>query len=165
MTDSTRFTGEPMKTTIQFTNNRLSIISLGTLVLIVLILLLPNFLAAPLSDDRAETEVRAYLEHMLTQKQLTQLKESGLSVPDMTMALQWQDERTNLKQLIFQSTTVRVFPFTPPVVSSRLYLVRAKLLHADQTEETRIFSMSVESKLSDFFWVDEKPAWFWSIAI
>jgi hypothetical protein len=125
------------------------------------LILFSNDLAAPLTKERAETEVRAYLERMLTQEHLSQMQALELSVPDEAMALRWQQDRPELDQTVFQSIAVRVFLFTPPLVSLRIYFVRTELIRGDQSRETRFFPMGAENRISDFFWVDEKPASVW----
>ncbi len=153
-----------MKFSMHMAGGRWAFSGLGSLVVIVLIFLLPNLLAAPLDEERAEKELRSYLLRQLTQNQLMQMKASNLTAPDMAMATQWADDRRAHDGLLVESLKVRTSLLTPPFVSSRVYLVKADLLFPDQEPETRVWAMSVESRLSDFFWVAERPGWLWLMA-
>jgi len=153
-----------VKFTLRLENRRIAVRGLGALLGIALLLALPNLLAAPLPDDRAEAEVRSYLERQLSQRQVAQLHADGLTAPTVEMARRWQIERDRLELLEFSSLDVRSFLFTPPLVSSCLYVVRVELRFPDEDPETRFFSLTVDSRLSDFFWADEKPALLWYLA-
>lgn len=153
-----------MEFTIKVTGNRLALAGVGTLVLIVLILMLPNLLAQPLSRDLAEAELRDYFARQNTHRMVSQLRDAGVSAPDSTMAQQWQAGYDRAEELEIPLLEVRTFLLTPPFVSSRVYIVRAELKYPDTELETRYYTMTVASRIDDTFWIVERPAfwWWWS---
>ncbi len=147
--------------------NRKTVTLRGAIGLIVLlgILLVPQLLAAKLTVERAESEIRKYLRFQTGQSQMAELRASGLDVPDAHTASRWKADFDRLDRLEFVSLKVRRSLLTSPLSSSRVFVAKATLRKPDRSGETRYFSLRADSRLFDFFWVVERSRWAWFFSI
>lgn len=153
-----------MRFSIQLTGRKILLRGVGGLLLILLILTLPHIFAARLSPSQAESEIRDYLGRQLTAVQLSQLSDRDLTVPDQAMAVQWQTDRQRLKDMKFSTLSVRNFLFTPPFVTSRIFVVQTRLQYDGEPLVTRYFSITARSRHHPLYWVNESGVWFWRLA-
>jgi hypothetical protein len=138
---------------------------LAALALLLALVAFLQLLVAPLDEERARTEIRAYLERMLTADQLAELETTGRAAPDSAMARRWQAERERLNRLELAEVSVRRFVLSPPLIASPLYVARVVACDPDGGSRVRCFSLHAESRVSDFFWVNERPRWLWWLSV
>jgi hypothetical protein len=135
------------------------------LMLMLTIVSLPAFLAASLDPQRAQEEIRQYLQWQLSIQQMAEMRGAGLTSPDAEMAKLWQEQSAFIDQFEFVSVRVRHFLFVPPFTSHRMFLVKIVIRDPKQRQETRYFSLSARNRFYDVFRVAEQSKLMWLLSI
>ena len=150
---------EPMRLSIIQSRHRRVIISIGvsvTMLFGVLFLLLVN-LVTSMNPEVVEKRVRQCIQRELSQRHMKELKEQGLAVPDVDMALQWEDEIKQSKNLSFVSVKVKR-PFLDILLSETpTYVVQVVIDGENQQDSTRYFWISwdgIDREISRLAWLD-----------
>lgn len=157
----------PIEFQLRLKGRRKTVVISGVagLVLLFAMLSLPNLLAPTLDEAEAEKWIRLYLKKEISNRQLVELAKSGLRVPDREAAKQIGEDLRAVDEIEFLSIEVKHFLVALPTDTSRLFTARAVLRGADGQEQTRYFSLSAESRLYDFFWVNEHSRLMWAFSI
>lgn len=149
---------------LTITPKGIAITGMGALLLLMALFSLPNLLAESLEPARAEQWIRGYLKKEAGARHREALLAAGGTVPDRPMAEQWQAEYRRIDQTQFLSLEVKHFLVAPPGAISRIFVAKAVMQVPDADPQTRFFSLSAESNLFDFFWVNEQNRLMWAFS-
>ena len=147
-----------MRISITQSRHRRVIISIGisaTMLFGALFLLLVN-LVTSMNPEMVEKKVRQCIQRELSQRHMKMLKEKGLTVPDIDMALRWEDEIKQSNNLSFVSIKVKR-PFLDILISETpTYVVQVVIDGENQQDSTRYFWISwdgIDREISRFAWL------------
>lgn len=129
------------------------------MILLLGLVVLPRLLTGTLGSEEAKEGVRLYYLQEVTDQQLSELEESGMSSPDQEMALRWKEQNDRLDSMEFVSIEVKRAILAPPFRRRAEFAVKAVVHYEDRQNHTRYFwfngvysgSVSESSKLEWYF--------------
>lgn len=125
------------------------------MILLLGLIVLPRLLTGTLGPEEAKEGVRLYYLQQLTDQQLAELEESGMSSPDQEMALRWHEQNGRVTNMKFASVEVKRAIIAPPFRRRAEFAVKAVIRLENGQSYTRYFwfngvyqgSVSESSKL------------------